>query len=195
MHDLEDELVVLRLSLSGLVACCALLFGCPAALDGTLDPGENPPPRDAPTPQQDAPPPVAAPPVEPPSGDADAGGQEGPDAPDAGCGQDDPRVGQRATLRTLFHGVAGTARIENNCTIVIENFFYDGGGLDVRVYGSSDGTFDDGVILSRDLRRFGGYRGETLRIALPDDITLERVRHIAIWCIVADVNFGSGSFR
>ena len=85
-----------------------------------------------------------------------------PGPPQVGCADDDPRVGQSAVLETRFHSVSGTATIVDNCTIVIENFTYDGGGLDVRVYGAADTTFEDGVVLSEELRKAGGYDNETL---------------------------------
>ena len=110
------------------------------------------------------------------------------------CTSTDSRVGQVGTFRTLFHGVSGTARIVDDCTISIEHFNYDGGGLDVRVYGGRDSTFRDAVILSSDLRRPGGYRDETLTVRLPDGVTLDDVRAIAIWCVVVDVNFGDAVF-
>ena len=111
------------------------------------------------------------------------------------CAADDARVGQSAELRTYFHSVSGTARIVDDCTIVIENFTYDGGGLDVRVYGGTDLSFQDAVILSSDLRRPGGYRNETLTVRFPADVTLDDVRAIAIWCIVVDANFGDAEFQ
>jgi hypothetical protein len=43
-------------------------------------------------------------------------------------------VGQTGEfVDTFIHNVHGTARIVDNCTSVIENFTYDGIGLDVRV--------------------------------------------------------------
>lgn len=111
------------------------------------------------------------------------------------CAATDARVGQTAQLRTYFHNVSGTARILDDCTIIIENFTYDGGGLDVRVYGGKDLSFQDAVILSSDLRRVGGYRDETLTVKLPESVTLDDVRVIAIWCIVVNANFGDGEFQ
>lgn len=117
-----------------------------------------------------------------------------PAEPPAECAAADPRIGQNARLRTYFHSVSGTARIVDDCTIEIQDFTYDGGGLDVRVYGARDLSFSDPVILSRDLRRPGGYRGATLTVKLPEGVTLDDVRAIAIWCVPADVNFGDGVF-
>lgn len=117
-----------------------------------------------------------------------------PAEPLAECTAADARIGQTAPLRTYFHSVSGTARIVNDCTIEIQDFTYDGGGLDVRVYGARDLSFSDPVILSRDLRRPGGYRSATLTVQLPEGVTLDDVRAIAIWCVAVDVNFGDGAF-
>lgn len=114
--------------------------------------------------------------------------------PRENCGATDPRIGQTAELVQRFHGVRGTARIVDDCTIVIENFTYDGGGLDVRVYGGTAPDFPDGVILSQPIgqRR---YNGETLTVPLPGDRTLDDVPSIAIWCITVAENFGYGTFE
>lgn len=106
------------------------------------------------------------------------------------CTADSSRIGQSASLRTYFHGVRGTVRIVDDCTLAIENFSYDGGGLDVRVYGGRDRSFNDGIILSNDLRRPGGYDNETLTVKLPAGVTLDEIHAVAIWCIVVNANFG-----
>ncbi len=112
------------------------------------------------------------------------------------CGATDARIGRTAALATRFHGVSGTARIVDDCTIVIENFNYDGGGLDVRVYGGdASGSFANGVILSDDIRRVGGYRDETLTVKLPVGVTLDDVQSLSIWCLPVATSFGDGVFR
>jgi len=111
------------------------------------------------------------------------------------CTATDARIGQTAPLRTYYHSVSGTARIVDDCTIEIDNFTYDGGGLDVRVYAGSDLTFQNPVILTGDLRRLGGYTNETLSVPLPDGVTLNDVRAIAVWCTVVNVDFADGEFR
>lgn len=116
------------------------------------------------------------------------------DNPATGGGTTDPRIGQTAALRTYFHGVSGTARIVDDRTIVIEDFFYDGGGPDVRIYGDSDDGFASPVVLSADI---GGapHVGGTLTLNLPSGVTLDDVRAIAVWCVIFDVNFGDGVFQ
>ncbi len=119
----------------------------------------------------------------------------GPGTPQSGCAADDPRVGQTGTFTNNLHGISGTARIVDNCTIVIEHFWYDGIGLDVRVVGDTDFAFKDGVRLTDNLVRLGGYKDATLTIHLPEGVTLDDVRTLSINCIAVDGNFGDAYFH
>lgn len=92
------------------------------------------------------------------------------------CDSSSPFVGQTAVLEQHFHGVSGTAQIVDDCTIEIRDFRFDGGGLDVHVYGASDPAFQSGIVLSDDLRRLGGYAGETLTVHLSDGVRGDQVR-------------------
>jgi len=119
-----------------------------------------------------------------------------PAPPQSDCDADDPRVGQTAEfVDTFIHNVHGTARIADNCTIVIENFTYDGIGLDVRVVGVVDGDFANPTILTSDIRRDGGYSNETLEIPLPEGVTLDDVPTISIMCVPFTYSFGHGTFQ
>jgi hypothetical protein len=119
-----------------------------------------------------------------------------PATPQTGCDADDPRVGQAAEFtNTFIHNVHGTARIVDNCTIVIENFTYDGIGLDVRVVGIVDGDFSNFTILTSDIRRAGGYTDETLEVPLPEDVTLDDAPTISIMCVPFSFSFGHATFQ
>lgn len=111
------------------------------------------------------------------------------------CTSDSPRIGAAATLVTRDHGVSGTARIADDCTIVIDNFNYDGRGVDVRVYAATAGQdFADGVVLSGDLRRSQPYIDETLTLTLPAGATLDDVDALSVWCVPVGVSFGDATF-
>ena len=153
-----------------------LLAGCPAAPE--LQPEPEPQPGSQPQPQQQ---PQPQPQPQPEMADRD---------PAVACGASDPRVGKSAALRGYFHRVSGNVRIVDDCTLAIDNFTYDGGGLDVRVYAGRDRSFENGISLTGDIRRFGGYRNETLLVPLPAGVTLDDVRAVAIWCLAVNVNFG-----
>jgi hypothetical protein len=111
------------------------------------------------------------------------------------CQATHARVGQAAELTTRFHDVSGTARIVDDCTIVIENFTYDGDGVDVRVYVADNAAFENGVVLTNDLRRDGGYDNETLTVKLPVGVTLDDTEYISIWCYSVSMSFGDGRFQ
>jgi hypothetical protein len=111
-----------------------------------------------------------------------------------GCGTDDPRVGYIAELNGHVHGVSGTARIVDNCTIVIEHFNYDGIAVDARVVGVVNNDFKNVIVLSGPIMRSGGYHDETLVVPLPQGITLDDVPVISIDCLAGNDLFGEGNF-
>jgi hypothetical protein len=119
-----------------------------------------------------------------------------PAAYQSGCGSDDARVGQTAEfVNTFIHNVHGTARIVDNCTIVIENFTYDGIGLDVRVVGIANGDASNPTVLTADIRRPGGYNNETLTVPLPEGVTLDDCDQLSIMCIPFKFSFGYATFE
>ncbi len=110
-----------------------------------------------------------------------------------GCAADDPRVGQIAELTNRFiHGVSGTARIADNCTIVIEHFYYDGIAADSRWIGALNGDWKNGWILSGPQMRTGGYVDETIVLPLPEGVTLDDINSIALDCLPGQDFLGSG---
>ncbi|MBP7937022.1 MAG: DM13 domain-containing protein [Phycisphaerae bacterium] len=111
------------------------------------------------------------------------------------CGSDDPRVGYIAELKNRFiHGVSGTARIVDNCTIVIEDFTFDGLGVPPAVVGIKDNDFAHPVVLLDNIFRLGGYHNETLTVPLPEGVTLDDVPRISISCVAGTKLFGNGNF-
>lgn len=110
------------------------------------------------------------------------------------CAADDPRVGQIAVLTDRFiHGVSGTARIVDNCTIVIEHFYYDGIAVDARVVGVVNNDWQRATVLSGPLMRAGGYQDETLVVRLPEGVTLDDVPMISICCLPGVDFLGTGT--
>lgn len=113
------------------------------------------------------------------------------------CAADDPRVGQVAELTNRFiHGVRGTARIVDNCTIVVENFYYDGIAADARWIGVQNLEYEglkNAVILSGPQMRAGGYVNETIEIKLPEGVTLDDVPIISLCCLTGVDYLGGGS--
>ncbi len=111
------------------------------------------------------------------------------------CAKTHPIVGQTAELETFFHGVAGTATILNDCTIRMDNFYYDGAGIDVRLYGGIGGDYSAGFPIGPDLIRNGGYDGETLYFVLTDQQSLDDLNGVSVWCVDVAADFGSGLFK
>lgn len=105
------------------------------------------------------------------------------------------KIGQIAVLSELFHDVAGTAEIIDDCSIRIADFVFDGTGVDVRFYGGLGEDYDSGFSMSEvDLRRTGGYAGDTIYATLPPGRTWDDVDGISVWCVPVGIDFGSGQF-
>ena len=111
-----------------------------------------------------------------------------------GCAADSPQIGKSAFFSSLQHGVSGRATIVSNCEIEVDQFNYDGGGIDVRVYGAIDGNFIDGISLSNDLTG-PSHNNETFNIFLPADTDFDTINSLSIWCVDFRVNFGSLQFE
>ncbi|MCH9679858.1 MAG: DM13 domain-containing protein [Deltaproteobacteria bacterium] len=128
------------------------------------------------------------------TGAPDGSGGSNPGGGERGCGVTHPMVGAVAELVGSQHDVAGTATIIDDCTIQIENFVFDGGGIDVRVYGGLDGNYDDGFAIGEDLTG-PGFAGETVTVQLDESMTLDDLDGISIWCVPVGVDFGSAFFE
>jgi hypothetical protein len=119
-------------------------------------------------------------------------------APDSGggCPKTNPRVGWTANLgiNTGEGQVSGFVTMVDDCTLQLTSFSYDGSGIDVRVYGSKSSSFSPGFIIGPDL--VGQvFTGATLSVTLPAGKTLDDLDWVAIWCVDAKANFGSGPFQ
>ena len=115
------------------------------------------------------------------------------DAGPSGCDATHARVGQMAVLSTFSHDVSGTARIVDDCTIVIDEFTFDGGGINIQIYGGVGGNYSDGVSLSGNLRGMA-FSSETFTLTLPEGVTLDDFDGISVWCVPVGVSFGDGQF-
>lgn len=116
---------------------------------------------------------------------------------DSGCSMDSSKIGQTASLSTLFHDVSGTVTIIDDCSIEITGFTFDGGGIDVQIYAGIDGQFQPssgGFSLSEDLVGIA-YENNTLRLTLPEGKSLDDFNSISVWCVAVGVSFGTGFFQ
>ena len=64
------------------------------------------------------------------------------------CDATHPKIGQVAELSTFAHQVSGTAVIVDDCTVRVDDFVFDGGGIDVRFYSGLGGNYLDGFSMS-----------------------------------------------
>ncbi|MEL6349247.1 MAG: DM13 domain-containing protein [Myxococcota bacterium] len=106
-----------------------------------------------------------------------------------------PGVGWFAELDTLAHDVSGTAVIVDEDTIEIEDFVYDGGGLNARFFLLADGAeFDRDIELTDNLVG-SPSDGQTLTLTIPNGVAFDEWNFITLWCIPAGVSFGEGVFE
>jgi hypothetical protein len=109
-----------------------------------------------------------------------------------------PQVGWQAELSKKFHHVSGTVTVLDQNTIQVDDFTFDGGGIDVYFYLGRENTksaFQSGLPIGDQLlsRVFDGS-GPPLVIDLPPHQTLEGWNAISVWCVTAAVSFGDGTF-
>jgi Electron transfer DM13 len=110
------------------------------------------------------------------------------------CTKLSPKIGQTATLSTRSHGVTGTAKVVDDCTIEISNFNYDGGGLpDVFFYGAKSSNYSAGFAIGEN--QFGKKQANSAVKLTLKDKELDNIDGISLWCVRAGVSFGDGLFR
>ena len=130
-------------------------------------------------------------------GDIEMSGDDPVGSAATGCTSTNSKIGQTATLSTLFHGVTGTATLIDDCTIDLTGFSFDGGGIDVRVYVGINEEFHPGsgaFAVSDDLVGIAFFEN-SLRLTLPTGRTFDDFDSISIWCVAVGVSFGTGSFN
>ncbi|CAM2069603.1 DM13 domain-containing protein [Sulfidibacter corallicola] len=108
---------------------------------------------------------------------------------------EDPRIGTVATLRnSATYGISGRAVIVDERTIRLENFSYNGGGPDVRVYLGLNNDFVNGPIISDSLSGTV-FNNETLELTIPESVSLDDFNAISIWCTLFSISFSEGTFQ
>lgn len=107
------------------------------------------------------------------------------------------RSGWHAELSTLAHGVRGVVTVVDHDTIRLDNFYYDGQGIDVRIYlatADTQSAFTNGLSVGPDLVG-APYVNASVVMDLPPGETTEDYKAASVWCVAANANFGSGSFE
>lgn len=118
------------------------------------------------------------------------------DTPEAReCESTHPLVGQSRALRvSSLYGISGNVRIVSDCEIEITDFFYNGAGPNVSLYGANNSNFRAGINMSEILNG-RNWQGETLNLFLPEGNTFDDINSFSVWCFEFDVDFSSTSFR
>lgn len=111
------------------------------------------------------------------------------------CGSTHPLVDSTAMFNTFAHQVGGTATVVDDCTIRLDDFTFDGQGVNVQLYGGLAGAYANGFSMSGDLRRSPGYAGESLTFTLPEGVTLDDLDGVSVWCVPVGINFGDARFE
>lgn len=109
-----------------------------------------------------------------------------------------PRAGWQATLSTRAHNVSGTVTIVDSDTFRVDNFYYDGGGVNVHfiVAPQDDRTvFASNRIITEPNLLGSPFSAGSITIDLPAGTSLDGQNAVSLWCIPAGANFGSGTFR
>ncbi len=115
------------------------------------------------------------------------------DGAQEGCTKSHVLVGSSLTFSTKAHAVAGTATVIDDCTIHLDDFSFDGGGIDVHVFGGSDGNYSGGVDLTGNLVG-NSFDGGDAVIRLPGGVSLDQFDGLSVWCVPVGFSFGDGQF-
>ncbi len=106
-----------------------------------------------------------------------------------------PQPGWVAEFTTHQHDVAGRAEILDASTIELQDFTFDGQGINARLFLAVDGaTFTEDYELSDNLVG-EAIDSETFEVQIPDQAELETWNLITLWCVPAAVSFGDGVFQ
>jgi Electron transfer DM13/PEP-CTERM motif len=107
------------------------------------------------------------------------------------------QAGWQAELRTRFHGVSGTVTIIDEFTLRVDDFSYDGAGIEVFFWlddaNATEPTFVGGYAVGPQLVRPTPYEDESILLDLGTH-SLRGHRAISVWCTIAEVSFGNGFF-
>ncbi len=107
-----------------------------------------------------------------------------------------PRTGFRAQLAPFAHNVQGTVTIVDADTLLVEHFYYDGGGISVYFYLGAVDTwpaYNAGLQIGPQL--LGQvFTDASFLLDLPVGSTLDGFGAVSVWCVVAQFPFGNGPF-
>jgi len=105
-------------------------------------------------------------------------------------------IGMTAEFSNFSHNIGGTLTIIDDRTLEVTNFTYDGGGPSVFFYLGTDGQYSpsNGGVQVGTMLNGAPFNGETVRIDLPPNITLDDFNGVSVWCDLFFINFGDAQF-
>lgn len=110
---------------------------------------------------------------------------------DTQCSTSHSLVGATANLSSIAHGVSGALTVIDDCTLEFTNFSYDGGGPAVYFYAGTNGIYNDSNANQISSLLTGTvFSNNTVRLVLPNTVTLDNFDSISVWCIDFNANFG-----
>ena len=104
-----------------------------------------------------------------------------------------PLVGTSAEFSNIAHDISGTLTVIDDRTLEVSDFTYDGFGVTVFFYTGTDGDYRDGSPGAGPIgTQLNGrpFNGETIRLTIPDNLTLDDFNGISVWCIPFSTSFG-----
>lgn len=120
---------------------------------------------------------------------------DGSNIPPENCSADHPFVGRSVQLSSLAHGVSGTVTVADDCTLVVDNFNYDGGGPSVYFYGGQNTSYIGADAFSIGPQLNGrSWQNETLTLVIPEGKSLDDFDSVSVWCFDFNANFGDAFF-
>lgn len=118
----------------------------------------------------------------------------------SGCGDDHAKVGYSGSFSTLFYNVSGTATIIDNCTIRITGFNYEANAAvpGPYFYGSTSDQYPASSSFTiGDILRSNNvpYVNQDITLKLPNNVTLDDIDYLSVWCVPVRANFGDLRFQ
>jgi len=106
-----------------------------------------------------------------------------------------PRLKKVGSLKPIEHGVKGDVYVVDGRTLLIKNFNYDGQAPDAYFYvGSGTKPSSRGYKLPDEngsLKPLGRYRKKDVMLTLPNNVELDQIQWISVWCKAYNVDFGN----
>lgn len=111
------------------------------------------------------------------------------------CSANHALIGTTAQFSELAHGVSGQATLIDDCTILISQFNYDGGGPLVYFYAGTNGDYSaSSAFAISGLISGTSYSNAEIIIKLPRGKTVNDFNGISVWCVEFEANFGEAIF-